>query len=207
MPIWITLTPEDIAEGEKAGSERHELRRRQGAQHQNNLERDDARDLPRDKRSATVEYAAHLALGTRYWDRFSRRTLGPKQADLDFFIDVKDRTLDRFKLIIPLKADPNWVYLSVCSELWPTFCIKSWCWGKEGMLERFNQDPVGDRTGVPRRAYFVDPKDMSVMHDAPALIPIIRERWKSEKIWQGWQELNPRGPSFGDWRSTTELHP
>ena len=131
MRIWIRLTAKETDEANRVGLARHVRAEQGGWQHTNYQTGDPTLDLLVHQKAARCELAAHIGLKTNFWN-----TLGTGLADLDDWIDVKERYWLNWDLKIALKCKPEFAYISVCSQRAPLYAIDGWCYGHEIMLKK-----------------------------------------------------------------------
>ena len=154
MPIWVTLTPEQIARADEVGKKRQENRLRVGAVNRNNKPTNAVADLADHIFGARCELASHIGLETKSWLDFAE-TLGRKRADLDGFIEVRGRKESRHNLIVQYTDPPEWAYVTVCAALHPDYSIDAWCWGWQVQQDKYKRSLVPGRP-----AYVISPADM-----------------------------------------------
>ena len=132
MRIWVTLTAKETDEANRVGLERRTRAIQRGAAHNHGFNGSPAEALLIMQKGARCELAGHIGLKTKYWDT----SPVPGGADLDGWIDVKERTAFFHFLNVPLKSCPDYAYVSVCSEKAPDYAIDGWCYGYEIMFAK-----------------------------------------------------------------------
>lgn len=170
MSIWVTLTEEQIAEADRVGAAFHAARVKARSVHKNNRALNYAFDLEGHKAAARCELAAHIGLQTRSWNNEPLLNLpSRKQADLDGFIDVKQRKQSWRDLLIQFDDPAEFAYVSVCSEQHPDYSIDGWCWGS-AVNGRFRGELV------PGRPCYVIPMAALIIRSPHELKEIVRQR-------------------------------
>ena len=91
--------------------------------------------------------------------------------DLADDIDVKGRSLPWHDLLVQEHQPEHFAYVLVFPTVYPTFCIRGWCWGHEAKQTRF----WGDKANNGRPAFFV-PQDSGVLRDPDELLELWRQR-------------------------------
>jgi hypothetical protein len=127
--IWVTLTAKETDAANRVGADRRLRAVQRGAAHNHGFNGTDAEALLIMQKGARCELAAHIGLKTNYWDTSPI----PGGADLDGWIDVKERTAFFHFLNVPQNSTPDYAYVSVCSEKAPAYAIDGWCYGHEIM--------------------------------------------------------------------------
>lgn len=172
--VTITLSTEDIAEADAAGTMRFMISKEMRLEPGNNGPRDDATSLEIDIQGARGEVAWRNYLAPVQWKRFltaDELRSGKSFADLEDWIDVKTRQQSHHSLIVQHKNPVDWAYPLACAALHPHYQLIGWCWGHEAKQAKYWWDPKGDRP-----AYFVPGYDPILRPPATLLAEVRRRR-------------------------------
>lgn len=153
----ITLLPQRIEFCMRLGAEIYE--RRRFSEHDNNLPREEVRDLRRTQEAAMSEAAMMLYL-TKFlplvhWE------IGPLPGlpDLNGFIEVKRINKVRHRLLMRFKEDPSRAFVSVIGLWHPKYVLRGWRWGYD--VKQFG---VIDEPNPGRPCYALDLDDLWPVH-------------------------------------------